>query len=360
MPSIDGGGVEKNLIIIANFLAQKIRNISLITYNDSFNKYFDKKIKIINVVKKNKNSVNKYVKYIYCLLILIKISIANKKIVVFSFQANIYCAILSILFKFKLISRSNSSPSGWAHNFLKKKIFSFFFKFSENIIVNSYEFKKELFDEFNLRSSVIYNPLNLNEIKRKSKINLDFNFFKKKNILKIINVARFTKQKDHITLLKSFKTISKIIDSRLLLIGYGSEKENIINFLKENNIYSKVKILNFQNNPYKYISKSDIFILSSKFEGLPNVLLEALSLKKFVISSNCPTGPSEILKNGKYGFLFKVGNHVDLSKKIIKYSKSMKKYNKMAVMGYKSLDRFDYNYNCNKYLNIVQKLLDKK
>ena len=112
MPSIDGGGVEKNLIIIANYLIKKIDNIILITYSNSFNKYFDKKIKILNVVKKNTTSVNKYTKYIYCLFLLIKLLISGKKLVVLSFQANIYCAILSTFFRFSLISRSNSSPFG--------------------------------------------------------------------------------------------------------------------------------------------------------------------------------------------------------------------------------------------------------
>ncbi len=359
MPSIDGGGVEKNLIIIANFLIKKIDNIILITYNSSFNKYFDKKIKILNVVKKNTTSVSKYTKYIYCLYLLIRLLISGKKLVVLSFQANIYCAILSAFFKFSLISRSNSSPSGWDQNFFKKKIFSYFFKYVNFIIVNSHEFQKELFKKYKLKSIVIYNPLNLSEIKNKSKVNFKLNFFKEKKILKIINIARFTDQKDHLTLLKSFKIVSKKINAKLLLVGYGPERENIINFVNKNKLSKKIKILDFQINPYKYIKKSDILILSSKYEGLPNVLLEALSLKKFIISSNCPTGPKEILDNGKYGFLFNVGDHIDLSKKIIKYSKSTSTYNKMCLLGFKSLNRFDYETNCNKYLEIIKKLINK-
>ena len=73
-----------------------------------------------------------------------------------------------------------------------------------------------------------------------------------------------------------------------------------------------IKILNFKNNPFPYLLRSDLFILSSKFEGLPNVLLEAITLNKFVISTNCSTGPSEILVNGKGGILIPIKN----SKKI--------------------------------------------
>ena len=76
-----------------------------------------------------------------------------------------------------------------------------------------------------------------------------------------------------------------------------------------------VKIVGYKENPYPYIKASNLFILSSRYEGLPNVLLESIALKKFVISSNCPTGPSEILDKGKGGLLFKVGDYHDLEKK---------------------------------------------
>ena len=83
----------------------------------------------------------------------------------------------------------------------------------------------------------------------------------------------------------------------------------------------------FQKNPYPYLKKSDLFILSSLYEGLPNVLLEAMSLKKFIISSNCPTGPREILQNGKLGELFRNNDFEDLKKKIIDFHRSKRKIN---------------------------------
>ena len=89
-------------------------------------------------------------------------------------------------------------------------------------------------------------------------------------------------------------------------------------------LQKKVKIINWQKNPYKVIKSSDVLVLTSKFEGLPNILLEGICLKKFIISSNCPTGPKEILNNGKGGFLFKVGNHKELSQKLLTYQKNYK------------------------------------
>ena len=129
----------------------------------------------------------------------------------------------------------------------------------------------------------------------------------------------------------------------------------MINFINKNRLEKNVKIINFQNNPYKYIKKSNLFVLSSKFEGLPNVLLEAITLKKFVISSNCPTGPNEILTNGKGGELFNVGDYKALSEKILLYYKNRIILQKKINYSFKSLHRFDYYLNLKRYLDIVKR-----
>ena len=110
------------------------------------------------------------------------------------------------------------------------------------------------------------------------------------------------------------------------------------------------------NNPYPIIKQSDIFILSSIFEGLPNVLLESLALNKFIISSSCPTGPKEILLYGKGGLLFEVRNYKQLSKKITYYLNNKKKCKLMLNKSTKSLDRFNYNTNLKLYLNIINQI----
>ena len=105
------------------------------------------------------------------------------------------------------------------------------------------------------------------------------------------------------------------------------------------------------------IKSSDIFILTSLYEGLPNVLLEAQVLKKFIISSNCPTGPREILLNGKAGFLFKVKDYKNLSKLILKILGNKKIMKKKIDIGYKNLHRFNYELNLKKYHKTVMQYL---
>ena len=124
-----------------------------------------------------------------------------------------------------------------------------------------------------------------------------------------------------------------------------------------NNKAAIFKITNFISNPYQYMKQAELFILTSLYEGLPNVLLEAQGLKKFIISSNCPTGPREILLNGKAGFLFSIGNEIELSKKILDYYKNKKKLNKMINLGYKNIDRFDSKKNLLKYYNLINNYL---
>ena len=141
------------------------------------------------------------------------------------------------------------------------------------------------------------------------------------------------------------------------ILGRGVEEEKLKNYISENKLNKIVKLVNFKNNPYPSIKNSELFILTSKFEGLPNVLLEAIVLNKFVISSNCSTGPKEILDNGKGGLLFKVGDYKELAKKILFYSENKSICKKKLIFAKKRLVRFDYINNLNLYLNLIKKHL---
>ena len=354
MPSMEGGGVEKNLVIIANYIKKKGVDVNLISFDNKFKKNFDKKINFITPQFKASNK-SKYYKYFFCLLLLARELIKNDCLV-FSFQANIYSIILCKIFKTQVIVRSNSSPSGWNKNFLKNFIFRFFLKRSDEIIVNSLNFKKELDKKFCTKSIVIFNPLNKQEIIKKSKEKIKFNFFNKKS-LNIINVARFTDQKDHLTLIKALNIVKKNIQFNLVIIGYGVNKSLIQKKIKNFNLQKSVKILGYKSNPYPYLRASDLFILTSKYEGLPNVILEAQVLKKYVISSDCPTGPKEILLNGKTGTLFKVGNYKQLAIEIKNFYYNRNKMRKKIKKAFQMLNRFEFEKNCYRYLFLVNKYI---
>ena len=179
---------------------------------------------------------------------------------------------------------------------------------ADKIIVNSKEFKKIFIKTFKVNPIVIYNPA------YNKKDQFKFKNVVKKNIIYFLNVARLTNQKNHIIMLKAFKEI-KHINYKLKIIGNGLEENNLKSYILRNNLQNNIQIIKNISNSIKYLKKCDAFILTSKFEGLPNVLIEAQMMKKFIISSNCPTGPKEILMNGDAGYLFKNNNYKDLKKK---------------------------------------------
>ena len=173
----------------------------------------------------------------------------------------------------------------------------------------------------------------------------------------ILNVSRFSKRKDHETTLKAFKIVfEKHKNTKLILIGYGPEKKNIINMAKNLKIYNKIIIINKTYNPYPFMKKSMLLILTSVYEGFPNVLVESLTIGTPVISTNMNAGASEILINGKGGELINLGDYKNLSKKIISFINSSKMLRKKTRFGQNKLHRFSAITHCKIYSKIFKKI----
>ena len=303
--TIINGGVEKNFFIITNYLSEKYKDIKVITLSKIPSHKLNKNVKLAVSTNKFSKLFGRRTLFLISLFFLFKETFLNRKVTILCFQGIIYCTIFSKILGLKIIIRSNSSPSGWSKSIIKKSLYKIIYKLADRIIVNSNDFKRELKNKFNLDSTSIYNPLNKNEVLKLSKKRVKIKFFKKKT-LNIISVARLSEQKDHECLIKSINILKNNFNIKLLLLGSGPEKYKINNLIIKLKLQKNIKILNFKKNPYPYIKKSDLFVLSSKYEGSPNVLLEAITLKKFVISSDCPTGPREILDDGKGGILLKL------------------------------------------------------
>lgn len=357
IPSIEKGGVEKNFFIIANYLSRKFKKVSLITADKIKTNYSYKNLNIFSQNSIIYSRRNRILKSIIASFYLIKKIFSSKKIIIFSFQSNLWAIIISILFNIKVIIRSNSSSEIWAKNYVKRKIFSFFLKYANNIIVNSKELKIEFKKKFNINSDLIYNPLNKKEIIAKSKKkNHKKLFLSTKKVLKILNIGRITEQKNQILILKAIKLLKDSFKFEVIILGNGKLKKKLLDYILFNNLEKIVKIKDFKKNPYKAIKEADLFILTSIFEGLPNVLLEAIVLKKPIISSDCPTGPKEILEDGKFGILFKNNNFLDLASKIRKFSENRKMYERKTSIAYKSLSKYDLSKNLKKYESLIKNI----
>jgi glycosyltransferase involved in cell wall biosynthesis len=135
---------------------------------------------------------------------------------------------------------------------------------------------------------------------------------------RIISVGRLDKVKRHDFLLKAACSLIYNNCCELFIIGTGPEESNLRSLSKKLNIESGVHFLGFQNNPYKYLANSSVFVLTSRRESFGNVLVEAMACGLTPVSVDCPYGPAEILAQGKYGYLVENDSVESLRKSISK------------------------------------------
>lgn len=181
---------------------------------------------------------------------------------------------------------------------------------------------KEIFPNLTNKQVTIYNPIDFETIENKACERGDLTLDEEKllNSSYICSVGRLDEgQKDFSTLINAYANLkfNNKISEKLVLVGDGPDREKLENLVRELKLENDIIFLGKKSNPYIWMKNSKAFILSSKYEGLPTVLIEALILDVPSISSNCLTGPVEILENGKFGELFNIGNVKELEEKIL-------------------------------------------
>jgi glycosyltransferase involved in cell wall biosynthesis len=119
----------------------------------------------------------------------------------------------------------------------------------------------------------------------------------------IIAIGRLEAQKNFTNLLRAFALLLQTEDARLIILGEGSERSLLTALVGELNLESAVSLPGFVGNPAAYMARAKLFVMSSSWEGMPVSLIEALALGLPVVSTDCPSGPAEILDGGKYGEL---------------------------------------------------------
>ena len=191
---------------------------------------------------------------------------------------------------------------------------------------------KELYPSLSHKIEYIYNPLDCNNIIEQGNENIEKITSYEKELIEsdyFLAISRLdVVQKDFETLIEGYLILkNKGIKEKLYIIGEGNGRVKIEKMIEEKNLTKDVILLGQKQNPYVWIKHSKLFIHSSRYEGLSMVLLEALMMDKFIVSSNCPTGPTEILTNPKVGELFDVGDANQLAEKVLKilYDKDYQK-----------------------------------
>ncbi|MFO8033139.1 MAG: glycosyltransferase, partial [Desulfohalobiaceae bacterium] len=166
---------------------------------------------------------------------------------------------------------------------------------------------------------ILPNPSIPEHIYEWAKANPNHPWLKQKSSPVILGMGRFTKRKDFSTLIRAFSMFLEKLQARLILVGDGEQKEHLQQLAAKLNIESYIHFPGFTKNPYAYMSRADLLVLSSTgAEGSPNVLKEALALGLPVVSTDCPSGPREILDDGRLGCLVPVQDPQAMSRAMLK------------------------------------------
>ena len=334
-PSFERGGVEENLKNLINNFSNEL-NLHLISSLESSKsrKIFKKRCHIHNT---KKISLLKFLPKrinlaISSMAILFKLIKKNKKknLIIHSMQSNVAAIIICLILRVKIVIRNSEDPI-YSTIYSENKVFSYlfflskivFYNLCDGIITNSIGSGRslKLFLLNKTKVQAIYNPYLRKKNNKK---------FKKERI--IINIGRFRKQKNQLLLIRAFSKFNyKIKGYKLYLIGDGILKNRLIEEAEKLGIKEKVYFIGWVKNTSKYIKKAKLFVLPSLYEGLGNVLIDAINFNVPCISTNCKSGPNEILMNNKGGFIIRNKDETDLYKKMLycikNYDVSLKKNN---------------------------------
>lgn len=325
--NLDGGGAERVLVNLLNNLDRRkfIPRVFLFENYGSYLNQLNSDIEIgyasdgefIKNDSRFSKKINKYAKYI------IRSTKGVKKLEDFIKDDDIVVAFLEKMITYnvaRIIRKSNKKSYAWLHTNISgfSKVQKFlshkFYKYYDGIICVSKECadiaKLEL-KEYRDKIYVEYNPIEIDLILKKSIEKSNYSLGNRKNI---IAIGRLTKDKGFDILINAFSKIDND-NINLTILGEGEDRNQLENIIKDLDLEDRVFLPGFVDNPFPILKECDLFVLSSRREGLPTVLIEALALEKKIVSTRC-SGANEILVNGKYGYLCNVEDVTDLSIKI--------------------------------------------
>jgi glycosyltransferase involved in cell wall biosynthesis len=158
------------------------------------------------------------------------------------------------------------------------------------------------------RIEVVHNPIVTPELREMAAAPLDHPWFRPGQPPVVVAVGRLSPQKDFGTLIRAMSRVRQTRPARLMILGEGRERARLESLIAELNLREAVELPGWVLNPYPFMVRSAAFVLSSRWEGLPSVLIEALYCGIPVVATDCPSGPFEILEGGKHGLLLPVGD----------------------------------------------------
>ncbi len=199
---------------------------------------------------------------------------------------------------------------------------------------------------------VVYNPVVTPSVLEKAQAPVEHPWFVAGEPPVILGVGRLHEQKGFATLIQAFALVRKQKTSRLMILGEGHLRPQLEALVNELGLQDDVALPGYVGNPYAYMAKAAVFTLSSGWEGLPTVLIEAIAVGTPVVSTDCQSGPSEILQNGTFGNLVPVGDVEALATAIVATLDAPDQKTRQEVLKRRGAD-FSLENSINKYLEVM-------
>ena len=325
-PNLNAGGAQRHLINIVNSIDYEIFEVTLVLYSRKGELLEDvnSNVRIISP-SRNFFSDSFFTFNVLCGVVLTsRTIIAWKPDIMYSRHwCKIPNAILGKLFNVRSVSgEGNNLDATLFKQTIKIRIFYFLrwlgIRYSTAIVANSKSLCNELTDVFKPASGVevIYNGVDISKIRLQSKEDEYHPWFDKKYPL-IVSVGRLSEQKDHKTFIQALGIVNERSYVRAIIIGEGILMNSLTELSDKMGIKDRVDFIGNKSNPFPYIAKSDLFVCSSMYEGLSNVILEAMALGIPVISTNHKHGADELIQNGINGILVPVEDPEKMAEAII-------------------------------------------
>jgi len=350
LPDLNQGGAERIVTTLLNHLDKNIFYLQLILMRKEgyYLNFIPNEVQIIDLkINKIRNSL---------VPILFQIKKQKPDIVFCGYgEVNAFLSPFIKLFpKTKFIARETNVVS---KHVVRKEI-KFFYKFYNNfhaIIAQSEDMKMDLIQNFNIKEdkiTLINNPVDFDFINNQLKNQNIPHEFQISNSKKVVAIGNLTHRKGFDNLLQVFSHLQHQ-NIELFIIGAGRDKEQLLH-LKEKLNLQKVHFLGKKDNPFPYLKFADLFILASRYEGFPNVLLEAGACGIYSLANNCPGGINEIIQTKINGEVSNIENYTEFSEKIVDVLVE-KKSSENITHSIKS--RYSKDIILKKYNNIFVKIL---
>lgn len=355
------GGVEKVAMSIANELAKRNIEVEIVYMRKGQNKLdedLNKKIKFrqlksqksskcigeIREYLKNNNldAIISFGRHINNSLMLASIGLNTNTTLILTEHGNPCMA--------EALANSNLSKLKIK---MTNKLSKILYKNADRTIAVSNSLGEILRKEMkNYKIDVIYNPVIDEKFYNKAEEQINEFPYTQSDKPIVVTVGRLSEVKNHNLLIDAFEIVLKTNDAYLVLVGDGELQEELLKKINQLGLSNNIFMLGYKENPYPYIKQADTFVLSSRTEACPLVLVEALALNTKIVSTDCEVGPNEILQNGKYGILCE--QDVSELAKAIKASLEKQSYNKKeAEIVEEYLEQFKVSKSVGEYLKNI-------